>query len=153
VRSIAIIGIGSPYGADQAGWRLVETLKRELDLHSCTNGSLNFIKCDHPGLMLLDMLSGLDYAILIDAVEGGQKGNIIQVDKQGILENSRLSTHSLGVKEVLLLGSRLDSLPQDFDLIGVEVGDVLEPYPLNSQTLIKIKKHVLRCIQTYLTSR
>jgi len=153
VKSIAIVGIGSPYGSDQTGWQLVETLKREQELQSFTNGSLNFIKCEHPGLMLLDSLSGIDYAILIDALEGGQKGNIIQLDKQEILENLRLSTHSLGVKEVLLLGSRLGSLPQDLDLIGVEVGDVLEPYQLNSQTLKKIKQHILHCIQAYLSWR
>jgi len=152
MKSIAIIGIGSPYGADQAGWRLIEMLEREPDLQSFTNVSLDFIKCMHPDMMLLDSLSGSDYAILIDAVQGGLKGNVIQVDKQEILENTRLSTHSLGVKEMLLLGSRLGSLPQDFAIIGIEVGDVLEAYQLEPQTLIKMKHLVFRCIQTYLIS-
>lgn len=154
MKSIAIIGIGSPYGADQAGWQLVEILKHDLALQTLTNGQTRFSTCVYPGLMLLDSMSGSDYAILIDAVEGGQRGNILLIEKQELLGDSAcFSTHNLGVKEVLLLGNQLNSLPQNLDLIGVEVGDTSLEYQPEHQTVLQLQDLVQSAVHAYLKSQ
>ena len=154
MNSIAIIGIGSPYGADQTGWQLVEMLKHDPALQALTKGRAGFSTCPHPGLMLLDSMSGSDYSILIDAVEGGRRGNVILVGKHELLEDAaNLSTHNLGVKEVLLLGNQLNSLPQQIDLIGVEVGDISLRYQPEPQTTRQIKHLVRQIVHTYLYSK
>jgi hydrogenase maturation protease len=154
MKSIAIIGIGSPYGADQTGWQLVEILKQDPALQALSDGQIKFVSCEHPGLVLLDYIADADYVILLDAVEGGRRGNLVRVEKQQLLDNAaQLSTHNLGVKEVLVLGDKLDSLSQHIDLIGIEVGDTSVEYQLDPKTVMQVKSLVNNTIQEYIAQQ
>jgi hydrogenase maturation protease len=61
-----IIGIGSPFGADQAGWRAIDLLS-EAGLPDC-----ELLKLDRPGSELLRYFEDAQYVVLIDAVLTGQ---------------------------------------------------------------------------------
>ncbi|WP_455366513.1 hydrogenase maturation protease [Kaarinaea lacus] len=146
--SIVIVGIGSPYEADQAGWLIVEMLKQDLELLALNNGNINFVICEHPGSMLLDTIADVDYAILIDALEGGRRGDVVRVEKQQLLGDFiQLSTHNLGVKEILTLGNQLNSLPQRLDLVGVAVGDPRLEYRPDAETVLQVKNFIYNAIQ------
>ena len=154
MKSIAIIGIGSPYGADQTGWQLVETLQQDTALQVLSNGQKKFEFCEYPGLMLLDYITDVDCVILLDAVEGGRRGNAIRVEKQQLLDDAaRFSTHDLGMKEVLALGDQLNCLPQYIDLIGVEVGDNSVECQPDAETVLQVKNLVVNTIQKYFTQQ
>ena len=153
MKSVAIIGVGSPYGADQTGWQLVDMLKHDPTLNALAGGDIHYMLCEHPGLMLLDRMRGFDSVILLDAVAGGQKGSVIWLKKEQLLgEVRQLSTHNLGVKQVLMLGDQLDFLPQDVDLIGVAVGDTARAYEPTAETVLQVKDLVYNAIQEYFTA-
>ncbi|WP_455208923.1 hydrogenase maturation protease [Kaarinaea lacus] len=151
MKSISIIGIGSPYGADQAGWLVVDLLTRSHTLQSLYNGQIKFMTCDRPGLTLLDYIADSDYVILIDAVAGGKRNNIIRLDKNQLLNKvERFSTHSLGVAETLAVGTQLNAIPQDIDLIGIEVGDASMDYQLETHTISQLEHLVYDQILKYI---
>jgi len=150
MKSITIVGIGSPYGVDQTGWQLMKTLQQDSGLQVLSNGQIKFVICEHPGLMLLDYITDADCVILLDAVEGGRRGNAIRVEKQQLLDDAeRFSTHDLGMKEVLALGDKLSCLPQQLDLIGVEVGDTSVECQPDAETVLQVKNLVVSTIQKY----
>ena len=151
MKSISIIGIGSPYGADQTGWRVVDLLTRSHTLQSLCKVHIKFMTCDRPGLSLLDYMANSDYVILIDAVAVGKKNNIIRLDKNQLLNNvERFSTHSLGVAEALAVGTQLNAIPQDIDLIGIEVGDASMDYQLEARTISQLEHLVYDQIHKYI---
>ncbi|MCI0505536.1 MAG: hydrogenase maturation protease [Gammaproteobacteria bacterium] len=154
MKPVAIIGIGSPYGADQTGWRAVEFLKQDHALQILSDNQIKFMNCDRPGLTLLDYVADSDCAILIDAIEGGDRGNVIRVEKNQLLHDSvGFSTHTLGVVEALTLGTQLNVLPQTIELIGIEVGDTSSDYLPEAGTFIQLKHVIYNLIQSYFTSR
>jgi hydrogenase maturation protease len=154
MKPITIIGIGSPFGADQVGWQLTDILKKDHSLQTLTNGQIRFVICEHPPLVLLDYIADAAYVILIDAIEGGQRGNIVHVTQHQLLDiDAVFSTHDLGVKEVLLLGHQLDALPRHVELYGVEVGDVTMEYTPRPETVQLLKILIYQQIQNYLSSQ
>jgi len=153
VKPIAIIGIGSPYGADQTGWRAVEFLKQDHTLQTLSRGQINFMSCDRPGVMLLDDMAGFDCVILIDAVAGGDRGKVAQISKTDLLNDQPgCSTHDFGVAQALALGSQLDSLPETIELIGIEVGDAAMNYLPEVETLTQLKQLIYALVRRFLLS-
>jgi hydrogenase maturation protease len=111
-----VIGIGSPYGDDVAGWRVVEMLARREDVTA---------ECIAIGAgQLLDYLHGCQRAILIDACLSAQApGTITQLrwPDPRIGEQHRRSTHTLSVGDMLSLAQELGRLPPQVVLFGVEI--------------------------------
>jgi len=141
-----IIGIGSPFGADQLGWRIVEHLKTIPDL---LDKNVRFETCDRPGTLLLDYMKGVNKAILIDAIEGGTPGNVRAIDKQQLLNQHSLhSSHQLGVAETITLGEKLDLLPQDFCMYGVETGSTSQQYQISMEVINKIANSVVEATKS-----
>jgi len=122
---VAIIGIGSPAGDDQAGWCVAHTLQRSdwPDHPSC---QVSVIALDRPGTRLIRYLEGTDAAVLIDAMQGGREpGAIHRLDDPALLGQDTLaSSHGLGVASALELARALDLLPETLILYGIEIGDV-----------------------------
>ena len=122
-----VIGIGSPFGADQLGWQIIEQLKNDASLSS--NHTIRLEACDRPGTLLLEYFKNVRKAILIDAIEGGTAGTIRTIDKEQLLQhNSLQSSHQLGVAETITLGDRLELLPDELLVIGVETGETKHAY-------------------------
>ena len=143
-----IIGIGSPYGADQLGWQVVDQLKSQQAVLSKRNIRLE--TCDRPGTLLLDYMKGVQKAILIDAIEGGMPGNLRTVDKQELLNQATPhSSHQLGVAEAILLGEKLHLLPQAMVLLGVETGDAAEHYQVSIEVINSIANSVIEETKTF----
>ena len=109
---IRVVGMGSPHGDDQAGWRLVEMLGTAVDATALSD----------PG-RLLDHLEGCEKLILVDACRSGQApGTILRLSwpDASLRTFAGGSTHSLGIGAVLALAENLGRLPPAVVLFAVE---------------------------------
>jgi len=111
---IRIIGLGSPYGDDRAGWdvvaRLRGTLPTDIDLQAL----------DRPGAGLINWLDGVDHLVLIDAVAAGRPGRVLRIDPGAVARTpSGFSAHALRLDETLRLAQTLDCLPRRMELYGI----------------------------------
>ncbi|MEJ2058977.1 MAG: hydrogenase maturation protease [Acidihalobacter sp.] len=117
-----VIGIGSPYGDDQVGWRVIDALTANATWTAYA-ADCAALACDRPGMALLSHLDGAQGAVLIDAVcSDAAQGTLLQLDPQTtITEPDSLSSHGFGVSQALALGRELGTLPDHFALLGIEI--------------------------------
>lgn len=122
MKAILIAGIGSPFGADQLGWQVVDELQKSAaaTLQHCT-----FLKLDRPGPGLIENLRGYARVILIDALQAGTpRGTLVRLDAEQISEQAAgLSSHNFGVAEAVALGRAMGQLPQELILLGLDAGE------------------------------
>jgi hydrogenase maturation protease len=121
----AIIGIGSPFGGDQAGWDAVDALAEETWVQArLAAGTLVLEKLDRPGMALLEHLRGHTHVILIDAVLSAEHGSgtwlALQREELALLA-SPASSHGIGVAETLAMGEALGLLPEKLEVWGIAV--------------------------------
>lgn len=117
---VRIIGIGSPSGDDQAGWRVVDALaaRRPGGAHE-----ILLEKLDRPGAALIERFADADCVILVDAVcSGGAAGHIHHLrESEWAHGRGGLSSHGFGVFETLALARALQALPPRLEVYGIEI--------------------------------
>ncbi|MGD8956103.1 MAG: hydrogenase maturation protease [Chromatiaceae bacterium] len=115
---IRVIGLGSPFGDDQAGWRAIDLLR------SRGLSGIDLIALDRPGQSLIHWLTDVDWLILVDAVSSDTPlGSVIRLDPESLDQASRgISSHGLHIGKALQLASTLGCLPPRVDTYGIEVG-------------------------------
>jgi len=121
---IKIIGIGSPFGADQLGWEVIKHLQNDLRRQPGKQDNISLLSLDRPGTVLLEKMQGADKVILIDALAGTLKpGQVMKLTIDDI-ENTgtSISSHSMGLRETLMLGKSLNTLPEII-ILGVDFGE------------------------------
>ncbi len=125
---IKVLGIGSPFGDDRAGWETIEQLKQQKALVPFISRGLQLTCHDRPGMHLLSLLEGATAVYLIDAVKTGaaMPGSIHRYEGQAIQKasSSTLSSHDIGVLEALELGFVLNLLPKTVVVYGIEIGEI-----------------------------
>ncbi|MFA9460234.1 hydrogenase maturation protease [Thiohalorhabdus methylotrophus] len=123
--SVAVLGIGSPFGGDRLGWAVVEALRA-----GARDGwpEVRFRALDRPGAGLVAHLEGMDHAVLVDAVRtGAAPGTLHRItDRARLPVTDALSSHGFGLAEGLALAERLGQLPE-WVVIGVEADPGSEP--------------------------
>ncbi len=112
---LRIVGIGSPHGDDQIGWRLVQELSN-LDQSGFSAHAVS------TPIGLLDRIDDCDALIVIDACDAGRTpGTVLVREWPAILEGeSHASSHGLGVDSALRLAESLGKLPPRVLLFGVQ---------------------------------
>ncbi|MCU7930823.1 MAG: hydrogenase maturation protease [Candidatus Thiodiazotropha sp. (ex Codakia rugifera)] len=120
-----ILGIGSPFGADQLGWIAIDMLL------TCHLPNSELIKLDRPGSALLDYFRGVNRVILIDAVEKNIRPGCVGLVQVEQLDQVRCltSSHGFGVAEAVALASQLGELPPELHLIGIQTGMDISQVP------------------------
>lgn len=115
---IRVIGLGSPFGDDRVGWRVIELLKGRLP------PKIDLVALDRPGAALIDWMRQIDHLILIDAVSSGAApGTLIRIDPVELEDGcSRLSSHDLALSATFRLAATLGCLPRRTEIYGVELG-------------------------------
>lgn len=123
---LRVIGVGSPFGDDQAGWLVANALQRA-GLAERLAGGASIVALDRPGAHLMHHLAGADIVVLIDAVvSGAPVGAIHRFDATDRLERERLiSCHGFGVASCLELARALGVLPPTVLIYGIEIGGAL----------------------------
>jgi hydrogenase maturation protease len=106
---LLVLGIGqSLRGDDAAG---PEAVRMWRETHPQTAGGVRVETAELPGLALLDLLAGMDAALLVDAVQAAAPaGTVIRVepDELSSFTPDAQSAHGWGVAETLQLGRALD---------------------------------------------
>ena len=115
-----VIGIGQPSaGDDGVGLVVLEALRSA----SLPAGTELHAVAEPSGI--LPLLAGADPLVLVDAVLGGVPGGVLCLDESALAggEAVPLSTHGVGVAQVLALGRALDAeaFPRRLVLVGVSI--------------------------------
>ncbi len=118
---IKVLGIGSPFGDDQVGWKVVDSLQT-----SYCDPRITIKKLDRPHLRLLDEIGDAEIVYIIDAMKsGGLPGEIRRLTLDDInTVNLQISTHDFGVIQSLQLAAALNQLPKQVILFGIEIGEI-----------------------------
>ena len=120
---ILLLGLGNDLLTDDAiGLRVVagarEQLKRQPNVAVLESGEM--------GLGLLDVVTGFDGLVVVDAIQTGQAapGSIHELDLSNLQTLPGTSPHFLGLGETLALGRRLDlEVPSRVKILAIEVQD------------------------------
>ena len=117
---IRVFGVGTEHGDDAAGPRVA----RRLAVGGTLPSGVEALPCRRP-LELLDLLVGVDGAVLVDATRSGQPpGTVHEPGFDALGEAQALSSHGLGVREALALADALGRTPPRLALIGIEAAAV-----------------------------
>ena len=116
-----ILGVGSPFGDDRAGWAAAALLAAS-NLVTSSAGQIDVRILDRPGSLLLAEFGESKGVILIDALcSGALPGTIQRLDADDVCAaRSVLSSHGIGVARAVDLARSLDCLPARFALFGIE---------------------------------
>ncbi len=111
-----LIGIGSPYGDDQVGWRVIEAVQ-SADL------SLSAVRCETPVTTLLALLQQSDEVILVDAVAyEAPVGTVLCWSGAEVMQaQSAVSSHGFNLASLLALADSLSMLPRSLTVYGVVI--------------------------------
>ena len=115
---IRVIGLGSPFGDDRVGWRVIELLEGRLPI------KIDLVALDRPGAALINWMQEIDHLILVDAVSSGATpGTLIKIyPAQLDTSGGRLTSHDLALSATLRLAASLGCLPARTNIYGVEIG-------------------------------
>lgn len=121
-----VIGIGSPFGSDQVGWKAIEYLQQQTAI--IVSNNMQLVILDRPGPALVEHFKDTYQVILIDAIKGeSEAGSITEIDVTNIESNDlSLSTHGFGVIEAIELATALDQMPPQLTILGIETSGMKE---------------------------
>lgn len=135
---VKVIGVGSPFGADQLGWWVVDGLCSRTELADVlADGRLQLVACDRPGSALVEMLQGSGAVHLIDAMICGAVPGTVRCLRDNFATHSSpvMSSHGFGLGQALALAEALAELPPGFMLHAVEVPSDLAVTPAVEQAV------------------
>jgi hydrogenase maturation protease len=119
--STRVIGVGSPFGDDRAGWEVVAAL--ETALRSVADAALriDIRACDRPGAALVRMLAGVQHAVIIDAAlsSGSPAGSVRWLGECEIDTRRAVSSHGFGLAEALALARALGEAPSRVSVLTI----------------------------------
>jgi hydrogenase maturation protease len=121
---LTIIGIGSPFADDRAGWSVVEKLvaSKQVVAHGA---HVVVTVCRSPVSELLSLLTNTDIAIIVDAVRYcGAPGTIYRLtDIDSPLPATKvLSSHGIDLRTLYALAETLGHSPGVMVFYGIEAG-------------------------------
>lgn len=124
---IKVLGIGSPFGDDQAGWKVAEGLTQHLVQDSDVLPFVCIESHDRPGIRLIELMKGFNTVFIIDAIKSGREvGTIHQFQKENIEEvENKFSTHNISILQALQLASALNELPENIQFYGIEIDSIV----------------------------
>jgi hydrogenase maturation protease len=119
VHPLRIIGIGSAYGDDQLGWRVVERLQAALP----ADIPVDLLLCASPASELFGLMADAHIIILVDAVHSGIMpiGHCDCWQEFTQLPEHGLSSHGVDIATILQLTEILGQLAR-WKVYGVEIG-------------------------------
>lgn len=121
---LTVIGIGSSFADDQAGWRVVETLSASRQIAAYGERILVTV-CRAPAGELLRLLADTDIAIVVDAVRFcGAPGTVYRLGSvhSPLPATKFLSSHGVDLRTMLALADTLEHSPRVMIIYGIEAG-------------------------------
>jgi hydrogenase maturation protease len=158
-KKIVVIGVGQTMRGDDAiGITAVKAWQSQYS-HTANHPGVCVEITELPDLDFLELLSGAEEALIVDAVKTGDRpGKIHILNEQSLsaFDQDTTSTHGWGVAETIRLGRTLkrEDLPQEIKIIGIEAGqfetgarltpEIIENLP---QIIAVIEAHVNQLLQ------
>jgi hydrogenase maturation protease len=140
--STYIIGLGSPYGDDQVGWRVIDLLCEQLGTE---DGTRNFAKAATPA-HLLDLLEGGERLVLIDACQGlGPPGKfrcLTWPDSQ-IRQLRSAAGHLLSLHDAIQLAQAIGKSPTSCEVWCIEGVQFEVDAPMSAPVIVAAEKVAL----------
>jgi len=117
-----VIGIGSPFGDDRVGWRVIELLGPRLE-------GVELIALDRPGAALVNWMQGVDHLILVDALDArGSPGRVVCLEPDALAPAAGVPTsHALNLAETIALARTLGLCPTRVEIYGIEIAELDAP--------------------------
>jgi hydrogenase maturation protease len=146
LRSVRVIGVGSPFGCDAIGWQAVDALQQLGLADAFTAADVTLVKLDRPGAGLLQQMQGFDLVIIIDAlVCDGAPDRVLVLEQDEIsTQTGLLSAHGLGVAEALALGRALGDLPPALQLLGITIDPVAASSEIKPGIVTELWDHIFQ---------
>jgi hydrogenase maturation protease len=142
-----ILGLGSPFGDDRAGWAVAQILA---GWHWQSRVAIECL--DRPGVGLLERFGKSDCVIVIDAVRSGAlPGSVLRIEPAGIAAGAaECSSHAFGVAGAVALARALDALPARLAVFGIEAArlDGAEFSPEVEAAIPLLAAEVVRYVET-----
>lgn len=122
MKPLRVVGLGSPCGDDQLGWRVIAELERS-SLIADRRDTVELLALDRTHATLLDHLAAAELVILVDGVAGlPTPGTIVEYQDIDALDAAG-SMPSAGweLAASLQLAAALGQLPPRWHLLGVAI--------------------------------
>jgi hydrogenase maturation protease len=139
---MSVIGIGSPFGDDRAGWMVAELLAGSGQVVADAE-QLTVTACRSPGGELPALLAKADIAIVVDAVmNGGAPGTVYRLTDPRLLAfaGDHLSSHGMSLQATLELARALGELPKIVLIYGIEAASAETESVMNDNVLEAIPR-------------
>ncbi len=144
--SIRVIGLGNGLRGDDAVGLLAAR-----QLQQVINDRAEVIEAEMVGVDLMELMKGVQVAILIDAARSGQApGMIHRLDASRGPIADRIfprSSHALGTVDALELARTMGTLPATVIVYGVEVANTEAGQPLSPPVAKALDEVVERIVQ------
>jgi hydrogenase maturation protease len=118
---VLVLGLGNDILCDDAaGLRVAEAVGAQFG----TMPGITALASLEMGLSLLDLISGYDTLLLVDAVQTGKvpPGHLHELTPEDLEVVPRMSPHFLGIGDLLALGTLLDlDMPPTVRIFAIEV--------------------------------
>jgi hydrogenase maturation protease len=121
---LTVVGIGSPFADDRAGWSVVETLAASKQVAGYGEHVMVTV-CRSPASELLDLLMNTEVAIIVDAVRyRGVPGTIYRLTNldSPLPAPKVLSSHGIDLRTMYALAGTLGHSPGMLIFYGIESG-------------------------------
>lgn len=150
--ALRLLGVGSPQGDDQVGWFVVDGLRAALQ-----EPGVEVLRLDRPGPRLLDFFRGTSHVIIVDALRSDDApGTPRHWDAVATpvapWRVGGVSSHGIGVQEVIALARELNQLPVRCDVLGI-AGSAWEYGATLSQPVADAVPHAAAEIRRILAQR
>ena len=121
---IRILGIGSPHGDDELGWRAIDILGSENLSDRLSTHRLELLRLDRPGPRLIEHLTGANLVVIVDAMTSGSAPGTVRRLDLNELETvlAPVSSHGLDLPASLALADALGMVTTDIVVVGIEIG-------------------------------
>ncbi|MGB5340340.1 MAG: hydrogenase maturation protease [Gammaproteobacteria bacterium] len=157
---VHIIGLGSPNGLDQVGWRLVDALGEYLPDEYFEPGLVVTGNCAAPAL-LPAMVADAERVLLVDALSGPHAaGAVCRIDPGELARFAGVaSSHGIDLQQALLLLESLSVAPPRSIIFGIGTGVHATDNPesgidtVTAAALPALVAAVETDIRTFLTAR
>lgn len=144
---VVVIGLGNPLLADDGiGLAALARLREEWSLSS----DVELLDGGTWGMMLLPAVEDADRLLLLDAIDVGDDPGatvVLERDELPLFLDGKISTHQIGIREVLALASLRGTLPGETVAVGLQPAELATETALSPDAVAGLDELVARAVE------